>query len=260
MNPGSKMDSVLILSGSMGLRKSTAIKMLPPDESWYDETTRLDIDNKDALSSMNSAWQFELSEIEKLTSTRESSVLKAWVSRSCDKYVEKYESVTTEHPRRTCLWGTTNAGEFLNDPTGSRRYWIAFVVNPCDTNGLRENRDRLWAHCLSEGLEGMPYFLNPTDALMVEASRRGGNATLADPWHEKLDSILSDKHKTGDFLSTQNLFALIDCNQIVNHEDLSDLQTLERHTPLDARRLANAMNALGWRSYRTSKERGYIKL
>jgi hypothetical protein len=75
-----------------------------------------------------------------------------------------------------------------------------------------------------------------------------------------LEGILSDKHKTGDFLSTQNLFALIDCGQLVNYEDLSDLQTLERHTPLDARRLANAMNALGWRSHRTSKERGYIKL
>jgi hypothetical protein len=260
MNPGSKMDSVLILSGAMGLRKSTAIKMLPPDGSWYDETTRLDIDNKDTLSSMNSVWTFELSEIEKLTATRESSVLKAWTTRTSDNYVEKYESVVTEHPRRTCLWGTTNAGSFLNDPTGSRRYWIAFVVNPCDTTSLSENRDRLWAHCLSEALEGMPYFLNPTDTLMVEASRRGSNATLTDPWQEKLEGILSDKHQTGDFLSTQNLFALIDCNQIVNHEDLSDLQTLERHTPLDARRLANAMNALGWRSYRTSKERGYIKL
>ena len=260
MNPGSKMDSVLILSGAMGLRKSSVIKMLPPDESWYDETTRLDIDNKDTLSSMNSAWHFELSEVEKLTATRESSVLKAWVTRSADKYVEKYESVVTEHPRRTCLWGTTNAGSFLNDPTGSRRYWITFVVNPCDTNGLRENRDRLWAHSLSEALNGLPYFLDPTDDLMIEAAKRGSNATLTDPWQEKLEKLLSDKHESGDFLSTQNLFALIDRGCPYDWVDATELQTLELHTPLDARRLANAMNALGWRSHRTSKERGYIKL
>ena len=122
MQPGSKMDSVLILCGKMGLRKSSTIKMLPPDEAWYDETTRLDIDNKDTLSAMNSAWHSEFSEVEKLTATRDSSVVKAWVTRSSDNYVEKYESVVTEHPRRTCLWGTTNSGAFLNDPTGSRRY------------------------------------------------------------------------------------------------------------------------------------------
>ena len=259
INPGSKMDSVLILSGSMGLRKSSVIKMLSPDESWYDETTRLDIDSKDTLSAMNSAWHFEFSEVEKITATRDSALLKAFVSRTVDKYVEKWESVVTEHPRRACLWGTTNSGSFLNDPTGSRRYWIAFVVKACDTEGLRVNRDRLWAHSLSEALQGLPYFLDPTDSLMIEASKRGSNATLTDPWQELLEGLLADKYKSGEFLSTQNLFALIDRGSPYNWDGGGERQTLDAHNLHDARRLANAMNALGWRSHRTKNSRGYIK-
>jgi len=259
VQPGSKMDSVLILSGPMGYRKSTAIKTLAPDPSWYDETTRLDIDNKDSLSSMNSAWIFELSEIDKLTSARESSVLKAWISRGSDNYVEKYESITTEHPRRACLWGSTNAGAFLNDPTGSRRFWITFVESICDVDSLEANRDRLWAHSLHEAQNGYPHYLEPTDGLMVEANKRGSNATLTDPWQEKLQSLL-ERHESGTFLSTQNLFALIDRGTTHEYGMSSEIQTLEIHNQFDARRLASAMNALGWRNARNSKERGYVKL
>ena len=259
MTPGSKMDSVLILAGRMGLRKSSAIKSLVPDESWYDETTQIDIDNKDTQSSMNSSWIFEFSEIEKLTATKDSAPVKAWVTRTSDKYVEKYETVQTEHPRRCCLWGSTNSSAFLNDPTGSRRYWITEVRFPCDTDAIQVNRDRLWAHTLREVLEGKPYYLDTSDPLMIEAATRGSNATITDPWQEKLERMLAH-YKPGHFLSTQNLFALIDIGAIYMHKSQNEVETLQSHNHLDARRLANAMNALGWRSHRTSSARGYLKL
>ena len=259
LSPGSKMDSVLILSGAMGLRKSSVIKALVPDVSWYDETTRMDIDNKDTLSAMNSTWIFELSEIEKLTATRESSALKAWVTRTTDKYVEKYETITTEHQRRTCLWGTTNAGTFLNDPTGSRRYWICFVEFPCDVNALVENRDRLWAYSLREAQQGLPSYLDPTDSLMIETNKRGGDATLVDPWQELLQKIV-ERFPSGTFLSTQVLFSMIDHSQYETHGFQRDGGTLASHNLHDARRLASGMNSIGWRSSRNSKERGYLKL
>lgn len=259
LNPGSKMDSVLILSGAMGLRKSSIIKALPPNESWYDETTRMDIDNKDTLSAMNSTWIFELSEIEKLTATRESSALKAWVTRATDKYVEKYETVTTEHQRRTCLWGTTNAGAFLNDPTGSRRYWICYVRFLCNVDSLMENRDRLWAHSLQEALDGLPSYLNPDDKLMIDANVRGGNATFVDPWQDLLETKLEGL-PAGTFMSTQKLFAMIDMPTLCGPIGGEDIQSLGQHNGLDSRRLASAMNAIGWQSKRTAKHRGYLKL
>lgn len=266
MNPGSKMDSVLILAGPMGFRKSSAIKALAPKASYYDETTRIDLDNKDTLSAMNSAFIFELSEIEKLIMSRESSVVKAWITRQSDNYVEKYESVVTEHPRRPALWGSTNAMTFLNDPTGSRRFWIGYNITECDVDGLIENRDRLWAHSLKEVMEGEPYFLKQDDPLMVEASGRGADATVTDPWLEILPAKLN-KCTSGDFLETGVLFALIDGHNVLamlamNDPDyhLTVSTAMSNRKQMDTVRLSNVMQSLGWKRNRKKSRRGYLML
>jgi hypothetical protein len=265
MNPGSKMDSVLILAGPMGFRKSSAIKALAPKPSYYDETTRLDLDNKDTLSAMNSAFIFELSEIEKLIMSRESSVVKAWITRQFDNYVEKYESIVTEHPRRAALWGSTNATTFLNDPTGSRRFWIGYNVAICDVDDLIANRGRLWAHSLQEALDGEPFFLKQDDPLMIEASARGSDATMSDPWLEMLPRQL-EKTTSGDFLETGAVFALIDGKRLfdlINTDRVDYCEminyAMSGRKPYDTVRLANVMQSLGWTKCRKGGRRGYLK-
>ncbi len=269
MEPGSKMDSVLILVGQMGLRKSSAIKALAPHPSYYDEATRIDIDNKDTLSAMNSAFIFELSEIERLVMTRDSSVIKSWISRQSDNYVEKYETTVTEHPRRCCLFGTTNQSVFLNDYTGSRRFWIVYNEYLCDVDGIVTNRDRLWGHSLREALDGEPYFLNQSDPLMIEASQRGMDATPTDTWLELL-SIKLEKAQPGTFVPTGLVFSIIDGSETENYQEFLQSQksgdtisyqhTMSDRKHADTIRLAKVMQSLGWVRARSSQYRGYRKL
>ena len=47
---------------------------------------------------------------------------KAWISRTTDVFVRKYQENKSEVVRRFVCIGTTNEEEFLQDDTGERRY------------------------------------------------------------------------------------------------------------------------------------------
>jgi len=132
LDPGSKMDSLLIIKGKQGNRKSTALATLSPEISWYDETTRVSLDSRDSLSALNSSFIYEFSEIEKILTTADVAAFKSWITRQVDKYCEKYQTVSVDHIRRCCLFGTTNSESFLVDPTGARRFWICHNVKPAN--------------------------------------------------------------------------------------------------------------------------------
>ena len=122
-----------------------------------------------------------------------------------------------------------------------------------------ENRDRLWAHSFREAQKGLPSYLDPTDNLMIETNKRGGDATFVDPWQELLTKLLA-RYPSDTFLSTQALFSMIDHSQYDTHGFQREGSTLASHNLHDTRRLASAMNSIGWRNSRTKKERGYLKL
>jgi len=81
--------------------------------------TYADLEAKDFLSRINSAWLFEIAELEKMTISRSASEFKAWLTFHEDKYVEKHEKVAIPHPRRSVMFGTTNEDEVLTVPNRS---------------------------------------------------------------------------------------------------------------------------------------------
>lgn len=70
------------------------------------------------------------------TLKREQSALKAFLTAARDTYRMPYARAQIRKPRRTSFCATVNPKEFLNDETGSRRFW---VIHP---NGIDVERIR----------------------------------------------------------------------------------------------------------------------
>ena len=80
------------------------------------------------------------------------------------------------YPRRTCIAFSTNDTDFLQDPTGSRRYWPV-VVDPgaADIEGLRRDRDQLLAEALHRLTEGELHWPTPEEEARVFEIERERN-------------------------------------------------------------------------------------
>ena len=143
MQPGCKADTVLIMRGPQGSGKSTSLSILGGE--WFRDTP-IDLASKDRFSALQGAWLYELAELDSLRRA-EAQTLKAFVSSQRDSYRPSYGRNTRDVPRTTVFAGTTNDDEFLQDATGSRRWWVVETTT-CDAVTLREDRDQLWAEAM----------------------------------------------------------------------------------------------------------------
>lgn len=151
MEPGCKMDNVLVLEADQGDHKSTACQILGGE--WY--LDGLGSENKldrDACMAMGTAWIVELAEIDEHIRGGANSRIKSFITRQADTYKPPYGRTLIKVPRSCVFVGTTNCDVYLRDPTGNRRYWpIRCWTKPhCrrDARPLARVRDRLFAEAV----------------------------------------------------------------------------------------------------------------
>lgn len=167
MQPGCKVDNVLILVGTQGIGKSRAFATLAGAD-WFSDSA-IDFASKDAYQQLPGVWIFELAELDSLRRS-ETSAVKAYISAQVDHYRPSYGRNTVDVPRQTVFVGTTNEAEFLRDPTGSRRFWpVAVTVIHLDA--LAAERDQLWAEARWRYDHGETWWLSPEgEQARIEAS------------------------------------------------------------------------------------------
>lgn len=208
MDPGCKHDQVVILVGKQGAMKGQTIKALVPQEAWYDSATRVSskgFEDREVLGKLNSSWIFEFDETDKVLLGRDSSEFKGFATREVDSYIQKWETVCKGHPRRFCLFGTTNHHEILNDPTGDRRFWIV-PVGQCDPEWVRANRDSLWATVATWAAWGGLSWVPEGHPLALKASERAKASRISEPWTQPVAQRLEQiKLFDGDQLDQRAL-------------------------------------------------------
>ena len=101
----------------------------------FAEGVSIDLNNKDTVIQSTGVWIAEMGELDS-TLKREQSALKAFLTAARDTYRMPYARAQIRKPRRTSFCATVNPKEFLNDETGSRRFW---VIHP---NGIDVERIR----------------------------------------------------------------------------------------------------------------------
>jgi len=159
-NHGCQMDTMMVLTGAQGTRKSTLARALAFDmDDWfygYEYKT-----GKDNLIDLDGPWIVEWAE---LANIKKSSVesMKKFITERDDQFRAPYEKETEHHPRKCVFVGTTNNNDFLADNTGNRRFWIVDVQKKIDIEAFIAVRDQLWAEAVSYYKAGEVWWL--TDA------------------------------------------------------------------------------------------------
>jgi len=143
-----------VLVGDQGIGKTRWLMSLAPGFSA--EGKHLQLNGHNARDSMHQALQGGIVELGELDSTfkkSELSLLKAFLTQTTDEYRLPYAAKWQRRPRCTSFCASVNDFEFLNDPTGTRRF-LPIAVTHCDTYHATDMQ-QFWAqmHALWEGGE-----------------------------------------------------------------------------------------------------------
>ncbi|TBR58997.1 hypothetical protein B4U84_24355 [Westiellopsis prolifica IICB1] len=147
LEPGCKVDTALILNGKQGCFKTTFFEKLF-SEDFFTTVTVTSGNERDDLPVFHASWCVEFGELETVIKRKEVSQLKAFMTRSIDRYTPKYSNTQTERRRGFICVGTTNKDEFLKDPTGNRRFWICSITKKIDVRWVEIHRDEIWSAAL----------------------------------------------------------------------------------------------------------------
>jgi Virulence-associated protein E/Domain of unknown function (DUF3854) len=226
--PGVKADCCLILEGPQGSRKSTALKTLAGP---YFTDELADLGTKDSALQTRGVWIIELSELDTL-SRSEVSRIKAFMSRTTDRFRPPYGKRLIESPRQCVFAGTVNHSSYLRDETGARRFWPV-ACGSIDIDGLARDRDQLWAEAKVRFDGGAAWWLDSSD-LMNAAAEEQADRFEGDPWEEVIARWCEDRPSI-------SVSEVLSCC----------LDKPKAHwMQADKNRVARCFRALGWERYR----------
>ena len=215
--PGSKFDYTIILQGSQGIGKSTFLKLMALDDSWFNDS--LDsLDSDKAVQSLTGSWIIELAELKSLARTAGGvESVKRFLTATQDKYRIPYERRADTFYRQCVFAGTTNKDDFLQDETGNRRFLIIHtgVTKPSKSLFILEAMDDIkqaWAEAVHIWKNEDPQLILPEaciqqakelqEANMADDGKRGiildyleGKTQVCarEIWFEALEESISPK-------------------------------------------------------------------
>lgn len=145
--PGCKFDNVLVFEGLQGSRKTTAFEAL--GGAFYC-STEINIRDKDAKMLAVSSWIIELAELDSIRRS-DRDLIKAFLTQRWDKFRPPFGAEMVKSPRRCVFVGSTNESRYLNDPTGSRRFWPVKcgVSGEIDIPALLRDCEQIWAEAVA---------------------------------------------------------------------------------------------------------------
>ena len=242
--PGLKLDESPVLAGPQGCGKSTALRMLLPEDQpgWFADGLHLAAADQKRAEALQGRVIVEASEMAG-SNRAELESLKAFLTRTDDGSVRLAYRRNPETMRRRCIIvGTTNSSESLpNDVTGNRRFVVIDVGPGLDgVPGLRSyldtNRPQLWAEALVMHAAGE--MIRLPDALAAEQAE-------ANERHRRSDSTLEDAVAMLKPRTDAKLRELMVAADVVSVGGTSD-----RRMEL---RFANALRMQGWVKRHTDK-------
>ncbi len=264
--PGCKFDTIPVLRGPQGCGKSTGIRYLFGDK-WFSDAEIGDLKGKDAPLTLQGIWVQEFAELDGMKRA-DVDTFKAFSSRAVDRVRPPYGRSVMELPRRCVFIGTANEGGFLKDGTGNRRFWPLHINAQVNLEGLRSDRDQLWAEANYLESQGTSIVLG--EELWLEAAEHQASETSEDPWVDVVHVFLGSRFESaalaarGDLIDEEG--EQIDLAVISPPEKVHTSELLrqalgispDRQNRMHCQRLRTVMEqAIGWkykRSLRIGKD------
>lgn len=189
--PGIKVDTVVILEGAQGIRKSTSLELIAGKQ--YGVAGR-DISNKDFYLKMSSKTIMEIAELNSF-SKHDHNELKEVVSTATDEFRVPYGARVDAHPRTCIFVGTTNERNYLKDDTGSRRY-LPVDCQKVEWDLLEKNLDQYYAEAYERAIiQDENHWDYPVEMHRLITGKREADDKEIDSWHEMLSDFVCDVQK-----------------------------------------------------------------
>lgn len=255
--PGCKFDFCMVWEGPQGAGKSEACRALAGSDGLYSDNPILAAGTKEQQELVAGVLIYEIAELKGIRRAEVEQV-KVFFSKTHDSARPAYGRSRVDRPRRCVFIGTTNDKQYLTDDTGNRRFWPV-EVGEIDLEGLRRDRDQLWAEAAA--METGGEVLTLPRELWGAMTERQGDRLQSDPW----ELVLVDVVK----LSPQT------CGNITLHEGkwkafssylLETVLRIDRSVQRTEheRRLGVVMRRLGWDGPKPLRvgdrvNRGYVK-
>jgi predicted P-loop ATPase len=156
MRPGCQADYTLLLLGPQGILKSQALRTLASNSDWFTDHIA-DLINKDSREGIRGKWIVELAELGKIKG-RHAEQVKGFLTCQIDRYRPAYGRRSIDFPRSCVFAASANDDTPLTDETGNRRFWPV-TCGVIDVEGLKRDRDQLWAEAYASYSKGEPSWL-----------------------------------------------------------------------------------------------------
>jgi putative DNA primase/helicase len=233
LDPGCKLDTMLVIEGPQGAGKSTALRYLFGDQFFVDHLP--DFHSKDSFQQLQGAWCVEVAELSALSKADVKDV-KQFLSRLVDKFRPPYGTAPISVPRRCAFAGTVNPEDtgYLRDPTGARRFWPV-LAGTIALGAILRDRDQIWAEAVRCFADGEKWYLTDDDEIS-DASEQQLARREQHPWEATIASWV----KHGEAMP-------------VTETTVSDVLTnaikmpAEKQAPVHTRSAGAALRALGWK-------------
>ena len=243
-DPGCKFDCCIVLIGTQGAGKSTLCRWIAMDDDFY--CSLKTITGQKGSEGIQGKWIVEIEELLAMYANNKSGSLaeeaaKAFLSRQSEFYRLPYAKRPTDNLRTNIFIGTTNKDEFLEDPTGNRRWYP--VTCHCDGIDLRQHEKecreyirQAWAEIYTAYRLGEPlsYPFTSRD-LEKEIKARQRSAEVEDEWIGIIEDFLDREQ-----LDKTCIIQLWECA-------INDGQYSRKPTNVDKRRVSSILTSkLGW--------------
>jgi len=242
--PGAKADCCLILEGEQGAGKSTAISILAGE--WFTDQLP-DLHTKDAAMQCNGVWIIEIGELNTF-SRSEVGAIKAFMSRTTDRFRPPFGKGVIEAPRQCIFAGSVNHGEYLRDETGARRFWPVWCGGPFDIAGLERDRDQIWAEAVARYREGAKRWIEGKQ-LLKETEEQQQERYEVDAWQDIIQQWVANPTQSP-------LYPQEPLDSWHNHVTIPDILThcigkrRDSWTQVDQNRIARILRAINWKKHR----------
>lgn len=180
MEPGCKMDNLLVLIGKQGIGKSSICRILAKDIWFNDSVTKLEKD-KDVIATTQGSWIIELAELASMKKSQLDAA-KAFITSQEDIARFAYDRRTTRVRRQCIFIATTNEDVPFNDMSGNRRYWPVrchALDRGLVNRELPGEVDQLWAEAVVRWRDGESLWLED-DRIAEMAENVQQSATVED--------------------------------------------------------------------------------
>jgi predicted P-loop ATPase len=233
--PGCKVDNMVVLEGSQGLLKSSALRAIA--EPWFTEQHEQATNAKAFAEVLQGKLLTEIAEMDSFDRA-EVKAVKGIVSCQSDRFRASYARYAADHPRQGVMAGSTNKDDWNRDETGARRFWPIACRGMADIDCVRADRAQCFAEALAALRSGSSWWEMPAEETRVEQRKRYD----ADPWIGPISEYLIAREETT-------------VNEIAGACLKIEVAKIDRGVQM---RVGSVLRALGWTNDGNAKRAGRV--